>query len=391
MNRNTPDILSTPSDIAELAKALSNSPFIGIDTEMDSFFCYHEKVCLLQISNEDTDYLVDPLAADLSPLIPIFADDKHTAIFHAGENDIPHLRKEHGLVFARVFDTYIAAGFLQYATRSLAGLLQMHFDVVQDKRYQKANWNIRPIPDDMAQYALYDTRFFIPLREILYNQLVEQNLLDDAEQAFLHASQAVINEKVFCEDNWSRIKGLERLPNNAHGIVKSLYIWREHIADTTNTPPFRVMPDYIIIKLALARPTSQEQLVDMLTESGRSRLSRQNIKDLHQAISQGIALGSIPVPKHKSRNAEGYSPAQQAIYRRLKDWRNAKCEQCKLTTEQVMSNRQLKLVLQAAPQSPEALIQIDSLTARQIDQYGTDLLEIMQKKATAQMKPASWH
>ena len=35
---------------------------LAFDTEADSFFRYREKVCLIQMSTRDTDYLFDPLA-----------------------------------------------------------------------------------------------------------------------------------------------------------------------------------------------------------------------------------------------------------------------------------------------------------------------------------------
>ena len=50
---------------------------IAVDTEADSFFSYREKVCLIQVTVEDRDYLVDPLSGvDISGFGKILADPK---------------------------------------------------------------------------------------------------------------------------------------------------------------------------------------------------------------------------------------------------------------------------------------------------------------------------
>jgi len=60
-----------------------------VDTEANSLHAYRERVCLIQFSTVDTDYLVDPLALDdMTHLAPIFADPNIEKIFHAAEYDV---------------------------------------------------------------------------------------------------------------------------------------------------------------------------------------------------------------------------------------------------------------------------------------------------------------
>ena len=44
------------------AENLLNEKIIGVDLESDSLFHYREKICLLQISTESKNILIDPLS-----------------------------------------------------------------------------------------------------------------------------------------------------------------------------------------------------------------------------------------------------------------------------------------------------------------------------------------
>ena len=61
--------------LATMVEAVRGVPVVGVDTEADSFHSYQEKVCLVQLSDLQTDYIIDPLSIeDMSPLGDIMAD-----------------------------------------------------------------------------------------------------------------------------------------------------------------------------------------------------------------------------------------------------------------------------------------------------------------------------
>jgi exosome complex exonuclease RRP6 len=54
----------------------------------------------------------------------------------------------------------------------LAGLLTRYADFAADKRYQLADWRIRPLPREMLQYAQSDTHFLLYIYDHLRNELL---------------------------------------------------------------------------------------------------------------------------------------------------------------------------------------------------------------------------
>src|SRR5207244_2534409 len=57
-----------PDQLAACVDDVARSARVGLDTESNGFHAYFEKVCLLQVSTEEADWAVDPLALELGPL-----------------------------------------------------------------------------------------------------------------------------------------------------------------------------------------------------------------------------------------------------------------------------------------------------------------------------------
>ena len=108
-------LVADPDALAHLVAALALAPVVAVDTESNSLHAYRERVCLIQISTSDADYIVDPIGLpDLSALGPVMANPRQQKILHAAENDLvcppprlpillrKHLRHDDGSAHARL-------------------------------------------------------------------------------------------------------------------------------------------------------------------------------------------------------------------------------------------------------------------------------------------------
>ena len=170
-----PIMIDSDQALHHLVETLRACHLIGIDMESNGLFAYREKVCLIQLSTVDQDYLIDPLEIeDMSPLGELTANPKIEFVFHASDYDIGSLKRDFGYEFARIFDTMMAVRFLGQQKVSLANVLEHYFEIEIDKKYQKANWMKRPLSEEAKHYAQMDTHFLPALRDILYQELQGQ-------------------------------------------------------------------------------------------------------------------------------------------------------------------------------------------------------------------------
>src|ERR1051326_702984 len=63
-------VINSDEKLSEWVTRVRRAAWIAMDTEADSLHAYPEKLCLVQISLEGEDQLIDPLAGlDLGPLL----------------------------------------------------------------------------------------------------------------------------------------------------------------------------------------------------------------------------------------------------------------------------------------------------------------------------------
>ncbi|GAA5849606.1 hypothetical protein JCM8547_000509 [Rhodosporidiobolus lusitaniae] len=144
---------------------------LAIDLEHHDFRTWGGMTCLIQLSTRKKDYVIDALEPavrdNLDQLNEFFTDPAWVKVFHGANSDIVWLQRDFGLYIVGLFDTYHATKVLGYNQHSLASLLEMYTDFQPDKRYQLADWRIRPLPQEMLHYARSDTHFLLSIYDHL--------------------------------------------------------------------------------------------------------------------------------------------------------------------------------------------------------------------------------
>jgi exosome complex exonuclease RRP6 len=98
---------------------------------------------------------------------------------HGAESDIVWLQENFNLYIVNLFDTFHASRALDLPRHSLAFLLSVYCDFTADKRYQLADWRIRPLPSEMLHYARSDTHFLLFIYDQLREALIERSKTPD--------------------------------------------------------------------------------------------------------------------------------------------------------------------------------------------------------------------
>jgi ribonuclease D len=248
-------VIQNQDDFSSFITQLENTEFISVDTESNSFYAYYNRICLIQVSTEQDDFIIDPLALeDLGMLGRVLANPDVEKIFHAAPNDISGLRRDFKFDVQNIFDTAIAARILGYKQLGLAKILNEHFGVCLNKKWQRYDWGRRPLRSEQLEYARYDTHFLIPLRRRLSEELDDKQLWEIAREAFQKECEHQFQEKTFRPGNFLHICGAQSLDLAGKRVLQALYLFRENEARRRDRAPFRILTNETLVRLAHQRP-----------------------------------------------------------------------------------------------------------------------------------------
>lgn len=254
-----PLLVADPQTLARLADALRTEPVVAIDTESNSFHVYRERVCLIQVSTPEADFVVDPLAVDVQPLGPIFCDGRET-VLHGADYDVRCLKREFGWRLPRLFDTMAAARRLGHPGLGLSALVEAHYGVKLSKSFQRSDWGHRPLTPSQIAYAALDTHYLLPLHAKLSADLAARGLADEAAKEFGRIAAVEPKDKVFDPEGYRRIKGSRELDQQGRAVLRALFLAREDRARSADRPPFKVIGDEALLALARRRPRTEADL-----------------------------------------------------------------------------------------------------------------------------------
>ena len=267
-------MITDAARLATLIEQIEPADRVAVDTEADSLHSYREKLCLLQISvpapdavvgvsdagqsvspgDESArtvcDYIVDPLAnIDLEPLRR--ALETKEIVLHGADYDLRMLRRGLNLAASKIFDTLIAARLLGIREFSLAALVKRYFGLTLLKGSQKANWAQRPLPARMAEYAINDVHYLLPLAEKLEAELVRYERWDWLRQSCQRAIEQAAVARTRDHDELWRIRGSGLLRGGSAAVLRALWQWREKEAEKADRPPFHVLRNEELLKAAV--------------------------------------------------------------------------------------------------------------------------------------------
>jgi ribonuclease D len=370
-------LITRQSDLKILAEQLLSIPTIAVDTESNSLHAYAEQVCLLQFSVPSMDYLIDPLALkDLACLAPIFASPEIEKIFHAAEYDIICLKRDYGFCFTNIFDTMLAARILGRPAVGLGNMLETEFGLLIDKRYQRANWGQRPLPDHLLDYARMDTHYLIALRERLAEELKRYGLTTLAQEDFRRITYVKGNGRLGVEraiDPY-QLRGAKELDGRGAAILRELCLYREKMARLYDRPPFKVINDSTLVAIAAVVPTNLQEL-SKIQGMTRRQVQRHGNK-LLEAIRRGKHSAPL-LPNYNSRPDDAYL----ARLDRLRNWRKETAEKMAVTSDVILPRDMMFNLVEANPRTLEEINIIMEDVPWRLERFGTSILEsLLQEK-----------
>ncbi|MDA3039526.1 MAG: HRDC domain-containing protein [Actinomycetota bacterium] len=295
-----PNLVVQPSELEDVIDAALAADRYAIDTEFHRERTYFPQVALIQLAWDKEVVLIDPLALDLTPLARLLGGPG-LCVLHAGVQDLEVLDLATGATPRRLFDTQIAAGFLGYASGSLASLLDSFLKVAIAKGDRLTDWLRRPLTPEQLLYAAGDVEHLLELTDAIVADLDRLGRLAWAEEECAILLERPRNLRP-SEDAVRRIKDARKLKGDAANVARAVAAWRERRAAALDVPVRQVLPDIGVVAIAQRAPKTIEDL-DNLRGLDRRHSGGDAGRELLTAVQAGLR-NELPDPTHVTRQAE---------------------------------------------------------------------------------------
>lgn len=305
-DRQTYRYVTQQPDLEALAKRLKRAKRVALDIEANSLYQYFQKVCLIQLTAEGEDYIVDPLVElDLSPFLEVLS--KKPLILHGADYDLRMMRSSFDFVAeGEVFDTMSAAQLLGMEQIGLAALAERYLGVTLGKRNQKSDWSRRPLLEKQLAYAADDTHHLDALAEQLEAELKHLGRLEWLEETTAATVASASEGMSFPHerDGDPRVKGAALLEPQQLAYVHEIWRWRDREARRANKPPFKIFGDAQIVELAVWAARHPEMPLERWPQLPRSFLGRR-AEGLKRAVQTARELPPSKWPNPRKRRNSG--------------------------------------------------------------------------------------
>jgi ribonuclease D len=385
-------VIATQDALDQLLDRLAREPEVAVDCEMDAMYAYRTRLCVVQLGWNGGEALIDAMVPlDRSRLGALFADPAVLKVFHGGENDVGLMRGHWGFGFETIFDTMAASQVLGLDGCGLQAALLRHFDVHVSKKFQKADWRVRPLPSEQEEYAAVDVRWLLPLRRLLADGLRELRREEEAASEFRRIARARVEDKPFDPESWVRLRGARELPADRRATLRALHIVRDDIARELDRAPYRVMNESHVVELALRQPGSVAAL-RRAVPLGR-HLRPEHLERLLAAIDAGRKVTDLPLPR-KDRLSAGQRfgagplpPEQLALFDALRAWRARRAQARGVEVARVATNALLSAIARVGPRTPDELAAVEGMEPWRVREYGEELLAVLRGPQQAGGEP----
>lgn len=292
--------IDTKDELEKLAEILGKETEFGVDTEQHSIRSFLGFTALLQVSTRKQDFLIDAIALhdDMGILKKVFADPSICKVFHGADGDNLWLQKDFHIYIINLFDTAKACEVLGKRPKSLAYLLQHYCGVATNKIFQRADWRLRPLPEEMIIYARTDAHYLLYIADCLRNellqgdstcqyrknrdisvmgsmyvecvrrcnlmcmQLYEKDTTSPATIAVALLSRHDGHSKSSIDDICDRLKHNSRFRRT----VIALCEWRDSVARSADESPRFLLSDQAILALAERNPSNTVSILKCVSE-----------------------------------------------------------------------------------------------------------------------------
>jgi len=355
--------------LAEHCRDWHQLPFVAVDTEFMRVDTFYPKAGLIQIGDGQRAFLIDPLSiGNWQPLADLLEDSGVVKVLHACSEDLEVLLRLTGKLPQPLFDTQLAAGYLNLGfSMGYSRLVQEVLGIELPKGETRSDWLQRPLSETQVSYAAEDAVHLAELFTVLRPRLSDDKyawVLEDGAELV-----AALRREVEPESLYRDVKLAWKLAPQQLAVLRELCAWREREARSRDVPRNRILKEHSLWPMAKGQPNNLSALAKI--DEMHPRTIRQDGEYLIQLIKRAASLPPeqwpAPLPEPLPIEAAG-------ILKQLRAIGQAEGERLGIAPELMLRKKALEALLKSGyPNGPYQLP--DSLRGWRRERMGQALLD----------------
>ncbi|MBM7059508.1 ribonuclease D [Pseudomonas sp. UL073] len=359
------------ASLAQHCAAWQQLPYVVLDTEFVRVDTFFPQAGLVQVGDGRAAFLIDPLLiGDWQPFAALLENPAVVKVLHACSEDLEVFLRLTGALPAPLFDTQLAAAYLNLGfSMGYSRLVQEVLGVELPKGETRSDWLQRPLSPTQVSYAAEDVLHLAEVYEALLAKLSAEKLawlLEDGDE--LVANQRRVTP---AEEAYRDAKLAWKLAPAQLAVMRALCTWREQQARERDLPRNRVLREASLWPLARFQPSDLVSLARI--EDMHPRTVRQDGEFILQLVRDAAALPKQDWPEALP---EPLPLEASALLKKLRSVGQREAERLAMAPELMLRKKTLEALLKTGfPNGPYHLP--ESLRGWRRERMGQALLDTL--------------
>ena len=246
-----PIMVDSADKLALAAADWQKARVLALDTEFVRTDTFYPRLGLLQLSDDEKCWLVDPLQGlDLEPVRQVLANPRIVKLLHACSEDLEVLNLAFGELPRPMVDTQVAAAFAGLGfSMGYHAMIKQLFQVELDKEETRSDWLQRPLTERQCIYAAEDVYYLFHAYHEIAVLLENKGLtpwLDEDMDLLVQETSTPADPA----DYYRKLKAAWRLSPPQLRLLAMLCEWRELEARRRDKPRGFIIKDDQLLNIA---------------------------------------------------------------------------------------------------------------------------------------------